>query len=250
MSRRSARSWRSWGKLGLGIIVFLEGEEETGSPTMQAFFTEHRELLRADVIVAVDSGNWQVGVPTLTTSLRGLVDGIVEVRSLKHGLHSGAYGGPALDALTLLGRLIATFHDKAGDVAVEGLGKSEDTELDVGEAQFRADAGIPDSVRLAGTGNIASRLWANPALVVADIDAPPTTVAANTLQPVTRARISACIPPGNEPADALKALGRHVKTRAPFGAEDPGTRAHGIEESLDIDDLRRGTLAEALLLVL
>ncbi|MHC5560659.1 M20/M25/M40 family metallo-hydrolase [Kocuria sp. U4B] len=300
--------------LGLGITVFVEGEEETGSPTLPAFFAQHREALRANVIVAADSGNWRVGTPALTTSLRGLVDGIVEVRALSHGLHSGTYGGPVLDALTVLGRLIATFHDENGDVAVQGLVGSEDTELELDEAQFRADAGVPEGVRLAGTGPITARLWTKPALVVAGIDAPPTAVAANTLQPVARARVSICIPPGNDPDRALAALERHVIEHAPFGAEvslhstsgsrpfaadqhsaaaeamhwamgqawgtpavnmgiggaipivaelaqlfpdaqilvtgaeDPDTRAHGVDESLDLADLRQGMLAEALLL--
>src|SRR3954468_3715251 len=84
--------------LGLGVTFFIEGEEEAGSPTFRAFLEANRELLRADVIVVADSSNWKVGVPALTTSLRGLVDGTIEVQVLDHAVHSGMYGGPVLDA--------------------------------------------------------------------------------------------------------------------------------------------------------
>ena len=299
---------------GLGITVFIEGEEEAGSPTLPALLAEHGQALDADVVIVADSGNWRVGVPALTTSLRGLVDGIVQVRALGHGLHSGTYGGPALDALTLLGRLIATFHDEHGDVAVEGLHQGPAAAVALDEAQFRRDAAIPTGVRLAGTGPLGDRLWSKPALAVLGIDAPATATAANTLAPVASAKISLRIPAGNDPAAALEALRGHVQRHAPFGAEvrfepgsagrpfaaaadapagrmmrwamaeawgtepvqmgvggsipivaelaahfphaqflltgaeDPDTRAHGADESLDLADLRRGMLAQALLL--
>src|ERR687889_69569 len=66
--------------LPVGVTVLVEGEEEIGSPTLDAFLAAHREALRADVIVIADSANWDVGTPALTTSLRGLVDCVVEVR--------------------------------------------------------------------------------------------------------------------------------------------------------------------------
>ena len=78
---------------GVGITFFIEGEEEAGSPTFRKFLETHRELLRADVIVVADSGNWKVGTPALTTSLRGLVDGTFEVRVLGHAVHSGHVRG-------------------------------------------------------------------------------------------------------------------------------------------------------------
>ena len=107
--------------LPVGVTVLVEGEEEIGSPTLEAFLDEHRDLLAADVIVIADSGNWDIGEPALTTSLRGLVDCFVEVRTLEHGVHSGMWGGAVPDALTAMVRLLATLHDENGDVAVEGL---------------------------------------------------------------------------------------------------------------------------------
>ena len=80
-------------ELPVGVTVFVEGEEEVGSPTLEAFLSEHQEMLRADVIVIADSANWDVGVPALTTSLRGLVGMEVELSTLTHGVHSGMWGG-------------------------------------------------------------------------------------------------------------------------------------------------------------
>lgn len=77
---------------GVGVTVFVEGEEESGSPSFSRFLADHHELLAADVIVVADSTNWKVGVPALTTSLRGLVDGVVTVEALGHAVHSGMFG--------------------------------------------------------------------------------------------------------------------------------------------------------------
>src|SRR3954447_19611892 len=109
------------GPLPVGVTVLVEGEEEVGSPTLEAFLGEHKDLLAADVIVIADSGNWDIGEPALTTSLRGLIDCLVEVRTLDHGVHSGMWGGVVPDAVSTLVRLLATLHDDDGNVAVDGL---------------------------------------------------------------------------------------------------------------------------------
>lgn len=204
---------------GLGVTLFIEGEEEAGSPTFRTFLETHRELLRADVIVVADSSNWKVGVPALTTSLRGLIDGTIEVQVLEHAVHSGMYGGPVLDAPTLLSRLIATLHDDEGNVAIEGLISRDEVRVDLTEEEFRADASVLDGVKLAGTGTIASRMWTKPALSIIGFDAPAVDVASNTLQPRARAKFSLRLAPGQVPADAMLAVRRHVETHAPFGAK-------------------------------
>jgi acetylornithine deacetylase/succinyl-diaminopimelate desuccinylase-like protein len=215
---------------GLGVTLFFEGEEEAGSPTFRTFLETHRELLRADVIVVADSSNWKVGVPALTTSLRGLIDGTIEVQVLEHAVHSGMYGGPVLDAPTLLSRLIATLHDDEGNVAIEGLISRDEVMVDLTEDEFRADASVLDGVRLAGTGTIASRMWTKPALSIIGFDAPAVDVASNTLQPRARAKFSLRVAPGQVPADAMLAVRRHVETHAPFGAKvvfTPGESGNG-----------------------
>ncbi|MBT1001729.1 dipeptidase [Paenarthrobacter sp. DKR-5] len=205
--------------LGLGITLFIEGEEEAGSPTFRTFLETHRELLRADVMVVADSGNWKVGVPALTTSLRGLVDGTIEVKVLEHAVHSGMFGGPVLDAPTLLARLIATLHDDDGAVAIEGLVAEDHAAVDMPEEQFRADSSVLAGVQLAGTGSIASRLWTKPALSIIGIDVPAVSVAANSMQPSARAKFSLRLAPGSDPGEAMEAVRRHVESHAPFGAQ-------------------------------
>ena len=205
--------------LGLGVTFFFEGEEEAGSPTFRAFLEAHRDLLRADVIVVADSSNWKVGIPALTTSLRGLVDGTIEVQVLEHAVQSGMFGGPVLDAPTLLARLIATLHDAEGNVAVQGLVSRDDVAVDLTEAEYRADASVLDGVRLAGSGSIASRLWTKPALSIIGFDAPAVDVASNTLLPRARAKFSLRLAPGQVPAEAMDAVRRHVEANAPFGAK-------------------------------
>lgn len=202
----------------LGIAVFIEGEEEVGSPGFEDFLREYRERLAADVIVIADSSNWEVGVPALTTSLRGVVGGVVELSVLDHSVHSGIYGGPVLDAPTLLARLIATLHDDDGAVAVAGLLSEDDVDVDYEEDRFRADAGVLDGVQLAGTGSIASRLWTKPALSVTGIDVTDVATASNSIAATVRAKLSLRIAPGQNPKEAGEALRKHVEENAPFGA--------------------------------
>src|SRR5688500_133236 len=102
--------------LPVSVTMFIEGEAEVGSETLPALLKEHQAKLEADVIVIADSGNWDIGVPALTTSLRGLVRVDVQVRTLTHAVHSGMWGGLVPDALIALSRLIATLHDDRGNV--------------------------------------------------------------------------------------------------------------------------------------
>lgn len=204
--------------LSVGVTVFVEGEEEVGSPSFTTFLHTYRDLLAADVIVVADSSNWRVGVPGLTTSLRGLVDLDVEVAVLDHAIHSGMFGGPVIDAVTLLSRLIATLHDDQGDVAVAGLHHAQDPAVDYDEAAFRADAGVLDGVQLAGSGPISSRLWTKPTIAVIGLDAPRVATASNTITPKATAKLSMRIAPGQDPAAALEALRSHLLSHAPFGA--------------------------------
>ncbi|GAA1348454.1 dipeptidase [Falsarthrobacter nasiphocae] len=303
------------GRLPVGVTLFVEGEEEAGSPTFRAFLDEHRDELRADAIVVADSSNWVVGTPALTTSLRGLVDGVVRVRVAEHASHSGMFGGPVLDALTVLGRVIASLHDENGDVAVKGLHVREaEASVEYPEADFARDAGLLGSSRLAGSGALTSRLWNKPALSVIGIDAPSVAVASNTLLSEARAKLSLRIAPGERPEQAMKALAAHIEaldvfgaeiafepgeagqpfqtdTSAPYaqtmlsalgeafgtdavetglggsipfiadlkevypaveilvtGVEDPDSRAHSANESLDLGDFRKAIVAETLLL--
>lgn len=298
----------------VGVKVLIEGEEEIGSAHLGDFLEKYHELLAADVIVIADAGNWAVGTPTLTTSLRGLVDCVVEVRTLKHAVHSGGFGGAIPDAITTLARLLATLHDANGEVTVPGLVASDETALDLTEAELRTQALPVDGIELIGSGSIASRLWTKPAISVLAIDAPPLSEAINQLVPVARAKVSLRIAPGDDPQRAMGSLAKHLESQVEWGAQvtitpgstgeafeldttgpaydafreafsaawdaetqemgvggsipfvadfaerypdapilltgvaDPISRAHGPNESLDLDELRNGVLAEAIAL--
>jgi acetylornithine deacetylase/succinyl-diaminopimelate desuccinylase-like protein len=304
----------SGGRLPVGVTVLVEGEEEIGSPALPGFLDAFSDALRADVVVFADAGNWTTDIPALTTSLRGGTSVVVEVRTLRHGVHSGMYGGPAPDALTALCRMLASLHDERGAVAVPGLTQGDADPLDLTEEQFRAEAGMLDGVRLTGEGGLTARLWAGPAIAVIGIDAPSVAAASNTLVPVARAKVSMRMAPGDDAAAARDALVAHLTAHAPWGAqvsvlpgavaapftarsggraykaarsalgeawgrpavdagaggsipfvtayaglfpdaeilitgvEDPGTRAHGSNESLHLATFERACLAEALLL--
>src|SRR5690606_23832297 len=128
--------------LPVGVVAFVEGEEEYGSESLERLLAENRDEVAADVIVIADSTNWEIGVPALTTSLRGIVNLFVEVRTLESAVHSGMYGGPVPDALTALCKLLATLHDGAGNVAVAGLRQQPAAPLAYPEDRLRADAGV------------------------------------------------------------------------------------------------------------
>jgi acetylornithine deacetylase/succinyl-diaminopimelate desuccinylase-like protein len=299
---------------GVGLTVLIDGEEEIGSPSLQELLDSRAAPLRPDVVIVADSGNWRVGVPALTTSLRGFASATVEVRVLEHSLHTGTFGGPVLDALAALSHLIASLYAPDGSVAVRGLAGWDGGGAEMSEPDYRADAGVLPGVQLAGSGSISSRLWTKPALSVTAIDAPPVGLSADAIVPSARARFSLRLAPGDDPDRALEAVRAHLEANAPLGAhviftpgattrafagnarsaaartmlrameeawgvapalmgvggsipaaaelaarfpsadllitgvEDPDSRAHGADESIDLGDFRKAILAEALLL--
>jgi cysteinylglycine-S-conjugate dipeptidase len=205
--------------LPIGVTVFVEGEEEIGSPTLTALLAEHAEELRSDAIVIADSANFTIGQPALTTSLRGLVNCVVEVRTLKHAVHSGLYGGVVPDALLALSRLLATLQTDAGDVAVDGLHAGRAADLDYPEDRLREEASVLDGVKLTGSGSLPDRLWTRPSVSVLAIDAPRVDEASNTLVPSARAKVSLRVAPGDDANKAKDALVAHLEQHAPWGVE-------------------------------
>jgi acetylornithine deacetylase/succinyl-diaminopimelate desuccinylase-like protein len=233
------------------VTLFIEGEEESGSPTLPALLRAHRELLTCDVIVIADAANPAVDVPALTTSLRGLVDVTVEVSMLERPVHSGVYGGPVGDALTALCRALATLHDADGEVAVAGLVHGTSESPDVDEAVFRSDVGLLDGVELLGSGTVPTRAWLKPAVAVLGIDAPRVEEASNVLLPRARARVSMRVAPGDDAVKAQRALADHLATNVPWGAHVTVTSEPGIAEPFSLDgagtayDAARRAFAEA-----
>lgn len=222
------------GRPPVGVTVFVEGEEESGSPTLGRFLAAHRDALAADVIVIADSDNWSTDVPALTVSLRGLADCVVEVATLDHGLHSGLWGGVVPDALSVLVRLLASLHDDEGNVAVAGLHESTAAGVDYPPARVRADSGLLEGVSEIGSGSVPQRLWAKPAITVIGIDTTSVAASSNTLIPRARAKISMRVAPGGDAFAHLDALEAHLHRNAPWGARVTVTRGE-IAQPFNID---------------
>ena len=200
------------------VKVVIEGSEENGRQRLLQIVDEQPELMRADVMVIADAGNWRLGEPTLCETLRGHGKLTITLRTLERALHSGHFGGAAPDALLALTRLLATLHDEHGDVAVAGLTGGAWEGADLPEADFRRQAGVLDGVSLIGTGTVADRLWARHAISVLGIDAPAVEGAGNIVIPAARAKVAVRIPPGADPVASMDAVERHLRERVPFGA--------------------------------
>lgn len=207
------------GKPPVGVTLFIEGEEEIGSPTLSDLLDKHRDELAADVFVIADSGNWDVGIPAFTNTLRGLGEAYVELRTLDHGVHSGQFGGLVPDALTALCRLLATLHDDQGNVAVAGLHAAPAPEVDYPQDRVRTESGLLPGVQFVGEGTYAQRVWSKPAITVVALDATPVAEASNTLAPSARAKISMRLAPGEDAAGAQQKLIKHLEDHAPWGAQ-------------------------------
>lgn len=201
------------------VKVLVEGEEECSTEHLPDLVQGHADLLRADVAVIADGGNYRNGVPTLNTSIRGVTDVVMQVRVLPQAQHSGSYGGPIPDAITALSRIVASLHDDEGNVTIRGLKRSRWSGAPVPEDEFREESGVLDGVELIGSGSLADRLFTSPAVAVLGVDAPAITGSSNQLVPVARARVSLRLAPDDDPVAAREALVDHLRANAPWGVE-------------------------------
>ncbi len=222
---------RSAGTLPCNVRVVVEGEEEIGSPTLHGFLHAHLDELRSDVLVLADSGNWAVGVPGLTYSLRGLASAEIEVRALEGPLHSGMAGGVVPDAAMALARILAALVDEHGDPAFpgafDGLRRLRAEErLPIAGFDDRPDAlahgyGVRPGVEL--TGNPATtlheRLWLRPTLTVTGFDSHPIKGSSNQIVARAAARLSMRLGPGQDPDGFLASLRAFVEANVPWGLE-------------------------------
>jgi cysteinylglycine-S-conjugate dipeptidase len=201
------------------VKVLIEGSEENGRQRILEVVEREPDLMRADLLVIADVGNWKLGEPTLCTTLRGHGKLTVTLRTLENALHSGMFGGAAPDALLALTRLLASLHHDDGTVAVDGLHEGEWDGADLPEAHFRRQAGVLDGVQLIGPGSVADRLWARHAISVLGLDAPAVEGAGNIVIPSARAKVAVRVPPDADPAASMAAVERHLRERVPWGAQ-------------------------------
>jgi len=178
------------------------------------------ELLRADTILVVDTGNFAVGIPTLTTTLRGMTSVDVTVRGLGSAMHSGMFGGPAPDVVVGLIQMLASLHDEHGNTTVDGLDATQTwSGVDYPDEQFRSDATVLEGVKLMGDGSVADLLWARPSATVLGMDVPPVVGSSSAIQASAAARVSLRLPPGVSGQQAQDALVDHLTKRVQWGLQ-------------------------------
>ena len=224
------RAWHDeTGSLPVRVTVLIEGEEEVGSPSLDAFIEANRAELTADVAVISDTGMWNIETPALTTRLRGMVYSQVTLKAADRDLHSGIFGGSALNPINALTRILGQLHDETGRVQLPGFydGVSEiSTEqraawqtLGFDEGAFLGGIGLSQP---AGETDRAplERLWARPTADVNGIwggyqgPGSKTVIAAEA-----GAKISFRLVPGQDPARVADSLRAFVAARAPADAK-------------------------------
>lgn len=210
--------------LGVNVKIYIEGEEEIGSPCFSSFLRKNADVFDADTLIITDSSNWSSSIPSLTSSLRGnsIVD--VTVRVLNSPVHSGSFGGPILDPLTVSSLLISRLYDSEGNIIVPGIQSADPIgglDEDIDEKTFRKDSGVVRGYRFAGEGSLASRLWTKPSLTVIGIDAPDVDSSFNVIIPEVRLRLSMRVCPLQDSMEAARALVAFLEDpqHIPFGAE-------------------------------
>lgn len=220
MHLASLRTLNDLGGTPLGLRVVIEGSEEMGGEGLEHLIDTRPELFQSDIIFIADSGNAAVGVPTLTTTLRGGGQMIVTVDTLSAPVHSGSFGGAAPDAVAAMIRLLDTLRDEDGLIAIDGLDCAQQwTGLEYDAADFRKDAGILDGVEIMGKdkATVADQVWARPAISITGFTSTPVAEAVNAVPATCSANLNLRVPPGMSAETMATAVENHLRARAPWG---------------------------------
>jgi acetylornithine deacetylase/succinyl-diaminopimelate desuccinylase-like protein len=217
------------GKLPLNVKVLIEGEEEIGSGHLSAFLRKHAQLLQADAIVLTDTSNFDTGLPSITTSLRGLVTVDVEVRALKQSLHSGMWGGPIPDPAMALCRMLASLTNADGSIALPGIAekvkpltaaeRKSIEALPANAETFRQQSGMLPGVEMLGERHPWETNWRTPSLTVNAFQASSRKDARNIVCDSAWARVGIRIVPDLNPLEVRAQLAEALRKATPWGLE-------------------------------
>jgi acetylornithine deacetylase/succinyl-diaminopimelate desuccinylase-like protein len=225
------------GSLPLNIVLLAEGEEEIGSPNLTPFVEDHADLLHANAVVISDSSMFAPGLPSILSSLRGLAYFQIDVEGPTTDLHSGSYGGAVVNPATTLARIIATFHDDRGHVAIPGFydrvrdwtreERDQVRTLPFDEETFRRETGAPSLNGESGFTTL-ERIWARPTCEVNGLLSGYTGEGAKTVLPsVAMAKVSCRLVPDQDPAEIERLLTAHIERVAPHEVRVNVTHLHG-----------------------
>ena len=230
--------------LPVNVKCVFEGEEEIGSPSLDAFIAEHEDLLAADVVLSADGAMWRVDVPSITVANRGLAKLELSLTGASKDLHSGRHGGAVANPLHAMARLIASLHDDSGRVAVDGfydavreLSRDERgaiARLPFDDASYLAQVGAPATFGEAGYGTL-ERQWTRPTLEVNGMWGGYEGPGSKTVIPSeAHAKITSRLVPDQDPGEIVALVTRHLETHTPAGTRlsvspgDHGARAYRI----------------------
>ncbi len=228
---------RSVGTLPVNVVVVAEGEEEVGSPNLVPFVREHADRLACDAVVISDSSMYADGLPSLLFSLRGLAYFELHVEGPAGDLHSGTYGGAVVNPANALARILASLHDEAGRVAIEGFyddvlewdpaTREAIRSLPFDEEELRKEAGVEALGGEAGYSAL-ERLWIRPTCDVNGLLAGYTGEGAKTVLPArAMAKLSFRLVPEQEPGRVRELLEAHLERVAPAGVRTRLVELHG-----------------------
>lgn len=226
------------GGTDLGLKVVVEGSEELGGDDgLGKLIVDKPEVFEADAILIADSGNVAVGVPTLTTSLRGGAQINVTVETLKGAIHSGGFGGAAPDAAHALMVIATSLFDEHGRTTIDGVDTTAKWDGDPYDPEtFRGDATVLDGVELLGTAddNPADLVWARPAVTMIGFTSTPVAEAMNAVNPRAEAQFNLRVPAGQDSAEVAEKMVEHIKAHTPWGAK-VDVQVSGVNQPFSTD---------------
>jgi acetylornithine deacetylase/succinyl-diaminopimelate desuccinylase-like protein len=217
------------GRLPINVKFIFEGEEEIGSPSLDAFIAQHKELLAAAVVISADGAMWRIDEPSLTVASRGLAGLELTLTAASKDLHAGRHGGGVANPLHAMARLIASLHEPSGRVAVAGfydkVGDLTRAERDAiaalpfDEKKYLIQVGAPSTVGEPGYTTL-ERQWTRPTLEVNGMWGGYEGPGQKTVIPSeAHAKITCRLVPDQEPGEVVGLVTRHLKAHVP-----PGTR--------------------------